>query len=136
MIGVFNAFVANKCESIFAHTAAIDIFLIPLAERFTGATDLLVSRLAAALSSVVIVGVARGAKGAYATDTDIRGLTDALLSDLAEVFIEALAGNTSASLSELIIGLSMQTFGAGALDEVVTNGTDTFRAVVVIDLVG
>ena len=125
-MGVFNAFFANKCESVFAHTAAIDIFLIPLAERFASATDLLVSRLAAALSSVVIIVVAGRAKGAYTTDTDIWGLADALLSDLAEVFIEALAGNTSAGLSELIIGLSMQTLGAGALDEVVSNGTDTF----------
>ena len=108
-MGVFNAFFANKCESVFAHTAAIDIFLIPLAERFASATDLLVSRLAAALSSVVIIVVAGRAKGAYAMDTDIWGLADALLSDLAEVFIEALAGNTSAGLSELIIGLSMQT---------------------------
>ena len=124
-MGVFHAFVTNKCESVFAHTAAVHIFLIPLAERFASATDLLVSRLAAALSSVVIVVVARRAKGAYTTDTHIWGLTDALLSDLTEVFIEALAGDTSASLSELIIGLSMQAFGAGALDEVVPNGTDT-----------
>ena len=124
-MGVFHAFVTNKCESVFAHTAAVHIFLIPLAERFASATHLLVSRLAAALSSVVIVVVARRAKGAYTTDTDIWGLTDALLSDLTEVFIEALAGNTSAGLSELIIGLSMQAFGAGALDEVVPNGTDT-----------
>ena len=108
-MGVFNAFFANKCESVFAHTAAVHIFLIPLAERFASATNLLVSRLTAALSSVVIIVVAGRAKGAYTTDTDIWGLTDALLSDLAEVFIEALAGNTSAGLSELIIGLSMQT---------------------------
>ena len=135
-MGVFNAFFANKCESVFAHTAAVHIFLIPLAERFASATDLLVSRFTAALSSVVIIVVARRAKGAYTTDTDIWGLTDTLLSDLAEVFIEALAGNTSASLSELIIGLSMQALGAGALDEVVPNGTDTFRAVVIVDLVG
>ena len=111
-----NALVTNEVPTVAALASSVDVFLIPLAERFTSTTNSLVSGLAEALSSVMVVVVSGRTECADTTDADIGGLADALLGHLAEVFVEALAGNSATGLSELVISLTSQAARAGTLN--------------------
>jgi hypothetical protein len=96
---------------------------------------LLVSWLAEALVGIAVVVVTGWAVGADSSNPDVLRLADALLSDVAEEFIHSLAWHHTASFSVLIIGLTIQAFGAGSLDDVVSLGAVTFATVEVVDLV-
>lgn len=84
----------------------------------------------------MVVVVSRRAESADTTDADVWGLANTLLGHLTEVFVEAFAGNSAAGLSELVISLSSQAARASTLNQVVSTGTDTSGAVMVVDLVG
>lgn len=84
---------------------------------------------------VAIVVVSWGAVGAYSSNSHVLGLAHTLLSTLAEVFVQSLAGNNAAGLSVLVVGFTSQAPGAGSLDNVVSLGTVAFSTVEVEDLV-
>jgi hypothetical protein len=67
-----------------------------------------VAWLAETLVGVAIVIVSGWAVGADSSDSYVLGLADTLLGNVAEEFIQTLAGNHTASLSVLVVGLSSQ----------------------------
>ena len=130
-----NTSVTHKIPSVTALASTVNEFLVPCTEGLAQSADLLIARLAEALSGVVVIVVSRRTQGAYSSDPDIWGLTDALLGHFTEIFINSLAWHSPASLSEGIISLTRQALGASSLNKVVTSGADTPRAVMIIYLI-
>ena len=98
--------VTHKIPSVTALASSVNEFLVPCTEGLAQSTNLLVSRLAEALPGIVVIVVSRRTQGANSSDSNVGGLTDTLLGDFTEVFINSLAWHSSASLSEGIISLT------------------------------
>jgi hypothetical protein len=94
-----------------------------------------VAWFAETLVGVAIVIVSGWAVGADSSDSYVLGLADTLLGNVAEEFIQTLAGNHTASLSVLVVGLPSQAPRAGSLHDVETWGAVAFATVEVVDLV-
>jgi hypothetical protein len=122
--------------SVLAFTLAVDVGLVGWADGVAEAIGGLEARLAETLIRVAIVVVSGGTVGAYALDADVLRLADALLRGIREVLIHSLAGDTSAGLGELIIGLGGEALGACSLDDVEPRSAVTLATVEVVDLVG
>jgi hypothetical protein len=110
--------------------------LVAGTDRLAEASHLLEARLAQASVGVAVVVISRRTVSANSSDSHILGLAEALLGDVAEVFVDSLARNNAAGLGVDIIALASKALRAGTLDNVEALGAIALSTVEVIDLVG
>jgi hypothetical protein len=130
-----DALAVVEGSSVVAMALTVDVGLVRGTDGFAEATDFLEARLAEALIRVAVVVVSRRTVSADTPDPHVLRLADALLSDVTVELVDALAGDNTAGLRVGVVGLAVETLGAGTLDDVVTLGTVALATVEVVDLV-
>lgn len=131
-----GALAVDDLLPVVADALAVDVGLVLVAHRLAEPSSLSVPWLAQALVGIAVVVVSRGTVGAHSPNPHVLGLTDALLSDVAEELVQTQAGHNAAGLGVLTVGLTGQAPGACSLDDVEAVGAVALAAVEVVDLVG